>query len=73
MCDRRENKMRQVFENDATKKVVIIIIMSWVLVILVAAFWNDTTKYFLLALLIPTGMLIKIRLDENKINDDTRQ
>lgn len=65
--------MRQVFENEATKKAIIIIILSWVLIVLVAAFWNDTTKYFLLALLIPAGMLIKIRLDENKINDDTKQ
>lgn len=65
--------MRQVFENEATKKAIIIIILSWVLIVLVAAFWNDTTKYFLLALLIPIGMLIKIRLDENKINDDTKQ
>ena len=59
--------MRQVFEEYATTKVVIIIILSWVIIGLVAAFWNDTTKYFLLALLIPTGMLIKIRLDEDKI------
>ncbi|HEX7275154.1 MAG TPA: hypothetical protein VF248_06035 [Nitrososphaeraceae archaeon] len=57
----------RVFEDCTTKKVVIIIILSWVLIGLVAAFWNDTTKYMLLALLIPTGMLIKIRLDENKI------
>jgi hypothetical protein len=59
--------MRVVFEDYATKKVVIIIILSWVLIGLVAAFWNDTSKYMLLALLIPTGMLIKIRLDEDKI------
>lgn len=57
----------RVFEDCTTKKVVIIIILSWVLIGLVAAFWNDTTKYMLLALLVPTGMLIKIRLDENKI------
>lgn len=57
----------RVFEDCTTKKVVIIIILSWVLIGLVAAFWNDTTKYMLLALLIPTGMLIKMRLDENKI------
>lgn len=57
----------RVFEDCTTKKVVIIIILSWILICLVAAFWNDTTKYMLLALLIPTGMLIKIRLDENKI------
>ena len=57
----------RVFEDYTTKKVVIIIILSWVLIGMVAAFWNDTTKYMLLALLIPTGMLIKIRLDENKI------
>lgn len=58
--------MRQVFEDYATKKALIIITLSWVLIGLVAAFWNDTTKYMLLALLIPTGMLIKIRLDEDK-------
>ena len=57
----------RVFEDYTTKKVVIIIILSWILICLVAVFWNDTTKYILLALLIPTGMLIKIRLDENKI------
>lgn len=57
----------RVFEDCTTKKVVIIIILSWVLIGMVAAFWNDTIKYMLLALLIPTGMLIKIRLDENKI------
>jgi hypothetical protein len=57
----------RVFEDYTTKKVVIIIILSWVLIGMVAAFWNDTIKYMLLALLIPTGMLIKIRLDENKI------
>ena len=57
----------RVFEDHTTKNVVIIIILSWVLIGLVVAFWNDTTKYMLLALLIPTGMLIKIRLDENKI------
>ena len=57
----------RVFEDHTTKKVVIIIILSWVLIGLVVAFWNDTTKYMLLALLIPTGVLIKIRLDENKI------
>lgn len=67
MHDRRVNKMRQVFEDYTTKKVVIIIILSWVLIGLVIAFWNDITKYFLLALLVPTGMLIKIRLDEDKI------
>ena len=58
----------RVFEDHTTKQVVIIIILSWVLIGLVVAFWNDTTKYMLIALLIPTGMLIKIRLDENKIN-----
>ncbi|HJR84433.1 MAG TPA: hypothetical protein VJ772_03585 [Nitrososphaeraceae archaeon] len=57
----------RVFEDHTTKQVVIIIILSWVLIGLVVAFWNDTTKYMLLALLIPTGVLIKIRLDENKI------
>jgi hypothetical protein len=57
----------RVFEDHTTKQVVIIIILSWVLIGLVVAFWNDTTKYMLIALLIPTGMLIKIRLDENKI------
>ncbi len=67
MHDRRVNKMRQVFEDYTTKKVVIIIVLSWVLIGLVIAFWNDITKYFLLALLVPTGMLIKIRLDEDKI------
>lgn len=57
----------RVFQDHTTKQVVIIIILSWVLIGLVVAFWNDTTKYMLLALLIPTGVLIKIRLDENKI------
>lgn len=56
------------FEDHTTKKVVIIIILSWILIGLVVAFWNDTTRYMLIALLIPIGMLIKIRLDENKIN-----
>jgi hypothetical protein len=57
----------RVFQDHTTKQVVIIIILSWVLIGLVVAFWNDTTKYMLLALLISTGVLIKIRLDENKI------
>ncbi|HJU79323.1 MAG TPA: hypothetical protein VJ599_07170 [Nitrososphaeraceae archaeon] len=57
----------RVFEDYNTKKVVLIIILSWILIGVVGAFWNDTTKYMLLALLIPTGMLIKIRLDENKV------
>ena len=58
----------RVFEDYTTKKVVLIIILSWVLICLVVAFWNDTSKYMLIALLIPIGMLIKIRLDESEIN-----
>ena len=56
----------QVFEDYNTKKCVIIIILSWVLIGLVVAFWNDSTKYMLFALFIPIWMLIQMRLEENK-------
>jgi hypothetical protein len=61
--------MSQVFEDYNTKKCVIIIILSWILISCVAAFWGYThgaSMYMLLALIIPTWMLIKIRLDESK-------
>ncbi|MGB8778525.1 MAG: hypothetical protein WCC82_09865 [Nitrososphaeraceae archaeon] len=57
----------QVFEDYNTKKCVIIIILSWVLIGSVVAFWNDSTKYMLFALFIPIWMLIQMRLEENKI------
>ena len=57
------NKMI-LFEDYNTKKCVIIIILSWVLIALVVAFWNDTTKYMLFALFIPIWMLIQMRLEE---------
>ena len=56
----------QVFEDCNSKKVVIIILLSWVLIGLVVAFWNDTTKYMLFALFVPIWMLIQIKLEENK-------
>jgi hypothetical protein len=62
--------MSQVFEDYNTKKCVIIIILSWILISCVAAFWGSTlgaTKYMLLGLVITTWMLIKIRLEQNKI------
>ncbi|TLX82359.1 MAG: hypothetical protein E6L04_10110 [Thaumarchaeota archaeon] len=61
--------MSQVFEDYNTKKCVIIIILSWILISYVAAFWGYThgaTKYMLLGLVITTWMLLKIRLAENK-------
>jgi hypothetical protein len=54
----------QVFEDYNTKKCVIIIILSWLLIGLVVAFWNDTTKYMLFALFIPIWMLVQMRLEE---------
>ncbi|MDW0171516.1 MAG: hypothetical protein QN718_10560 [Nitrososphaeraceae archaeon] len=56
-----------VFEDYITKKCVIIIILSWVLIGLVVTFWNDTTKFMLFALFIPIWMLVQMRLEENKI------
>ncbi|MDW0208273.1 MAG: hypothetical protein QN784_06565 [Nitrososphaeraceae archaeon] len=56
-----------VFEDYNTKKCVIIIILSWVLIGLVVTFWNDTTKFMLFALFIPIWMLVQMRLEENKI------
>lgn len=59
--------MRQVFEDNNTKKCVITIILSWVLIILVGTFWgptNGAAGYALFALIIPTSMLIKIRWAE---------
>ncbi|MGB7696636.1 MAG: hypothetical protein WBL46_05375 [Nitrososphaeraceae archaeon] len=54
----------QVFEDYNTKKCVIIIILSWVLIGSVVAFWNDSTKYMLFALFIPIWMLVQMRLEE---------
>jgi len=54
--------MSQVFEDYNTKKCVIIIILSWILISYVAAFWGYThgaTKYMLLGLVITTWVLIK--------------
>ena len=64
--------MSQVFEDYNTKKCVFIIILSWILISYVAAFWGYThgaTKYMLLGLVITTWMLIKMRLNERRISE----
>jgi hypothetical protein len=60
-----------VFEDYNTKLCVILIVLSWVLISLVAAFWHYShgqTMYLLFLLVIPIWMLIKIRWEESVMN-----
>jgi hypothetical protein len=57
------------FEDCNTKLCITLIVLSWVLIILIVAFWdysNGQTQYFFVLFVIPVWMFIRIRLEEGK-------
>ena len=57
------------FEDYNTKLCITLIVLSWVLIILIVAFWdysNGQTQYLFVLLVIPVWMFIRIRLEEGK-------
>ena len=57
------------FEDYNTKLCITLIVLSWVLIILIVAFWdysNGQSQYFFVLLVIPVWMFIRIRLEEGK-------